>query len=477
MLNSFKKDFLFGSASAAYQVEGAYREDGKGMSVWDEWVRLNGKTFEGTNGEVAADHYHKYKEDIALMKEMGLKAYRFSIAWTRILPFGRGKIEAKGLEFYHQLIDELIEAKIEPVVTIYHWDLPQALQDEYCGWESRKIIEDFTAYSKILFEEYGDKVKYWIVLNEPNIFTQLGYLLAMHPPGKKDMKTYLMTYHHTALVHANVVKLYKEMGYKGCIGSSVAYTPGYSASEKEEDKEALRRYYETVNWWLMDIYQTGSYPKWGYELFQKQGIAPEITEEDKRILKESGRLADFIGINYYQSRVVTYVPETIENKSIVLNTDGNKGATNFEVIPGIYKGVENPYLEKTDWDWELDPIGLRTLLNDLNDRYHLPLIITENGIGVIESLSDDGQVHDDYRIDYLRNHLKQCHLAINDGVELFGYCPWSFMDLLSTTSGFRKRYGLVYVNRKDNDVMDLRRIKKDSFYWYRNVICSNGDNL
>ncbi|NCC80264.1 MAG: glycoside hydrolase family 1 protein [Clostridia bacterium] len=178
--NGFPEDFLFGSASAAYQVEGAYKEDGKGDSIWDNWVRMDGKTYQGTNGDVAADHYHRFREDVRLMKEMGLKAYRFSVSWARILPEGRGRIEKKGLDFYHQLIDELLEHDIEPVLTIYHWELPQTLQDEYGGWESRRIIDDFTEYAKVLFEAFGKKVKYWIVLNEPNIFTQLGYLLALH---------------------------------------------------------------------------------------------------------------------------------------------------------------------------------------------------------------------------------------------------------------------------------------------------------
>lgn len=471
MLNSFNKEFLFGSASAAYQVEGAYQEDGKGISVWDEWVRLEGKTFEGTNGEIASDHYHKYKEDIALMKEMGLKAYRFSISWTRILPAGRGKIEAKGLEFYHQLIDELIAAEIEPVVTIYHWDLPQALQDEYEGWESRKIIDDFTAYSKLLFEEYGDKVKYWIVLNEPNIFTQLGYLLAMHPPGKKDMKTYLKAYHHTALVHANVVKLYKAMGYKGYIGSSIAYTPGYSATEKEEDKEAKRRYYETVNWWLMDIYQTGKYPAWGYELFKSQGIAPEITEEDQKVLQESGKLTDFIGINYYQSATLAHNP--IDGVCLgELNVSGEKGTSKESGIPGLYKQVMNPRLKYTDWDWAIDPDGLRYALVEIKNRYGKPIFISENGIGAYDTVID-GEIHDSYRIDYIKEHIKACHDAVLEGVDLWGYCTWSFTDLLSWLNGYRKRYGFVYI---DFDHEELPRMKKDSFEFYKEVIQTNGSN-
>lgn len=471
MLNKFPEEFLFGSASAAYQVEGAYKKDGKGVSVWDTWVKLEGKTYKGTNGEVATDHYHRFKEDVALMKEMGLKAYRFSVSWTRILPDGRGRIEKKGLDFYHELIDELIANDIEPVLTIYHWDLPQKLQDEYGGWESRKIIEDFTNYAKILFEAFGKKVKYWIVLNEPNIFTQLGYLLALHPPGKKDMKLYLETYHHTALVHANVVKAFKDGKYEGFIGSSIAYTPGYPASDSEEDLEANRRYYETICWWIMDIFQKGEYPKWGYEEFTRRGIAPEVTKEDELILKEAAELSDFIGINYYQSATLAHNPADGVGLTD-FNVSGEKGNFKESGVPGLYRQVFNPNLEYTDWDWAIDPDGLKVALVEITKRYKKPIFISENGIGAFDELEND-QVHDGYRTDYLKSHIKACHDAIEEGVDLWGYCSWSFTDLLSWLNGYQKRYGFVYI---DFEEKDLPRIKKDSFAFYKEVIRTQGEN-
>ena len=223
------QNFLWGAASASYQIEGAYLEDGKGLTNWDNFVRIEGKTFKGTTGDVAVDHYHRYKEDIALMAEAGLKTYRFSIAWARIFPNGRGEVNKKGLEFYNNIIDECLKYSIEPMITIYHWDLPQALVDEYGGWESRKIVDDFVNYATTLFKAFGNKVKYWITLNEQNIFTSLGWLTAMHPPGKfDDQKTFYQVNHHANMAHAKTVIAYREMGFTGMIGASFAYTPSYA---------------------------------------------------------------------------------------------------------------------------------------------------------------------------------------------------------------------------------------------------------
>ena len=472
MLSRFPDDFLFGSASAAYQVGGAYREEGKGESIWDQWTKIEGKTYKGTNGDVAADHYHRYKEDIALMKEMGLKAYRFSVSWPRILPKGRGEVEKKGLKFYHDLIDDLLKNNIEPVMTLYHWDLPLALQEEYGGWESRKIIEDFKNYAGILFKEYGQKVKYFIILNEPNIFTQLAYVLALHPPGKKDMKTFLQAYHHTALVHAEVVKLFKEGEYPDQIGSSIAYSPGYAASDNPKDLEAKRRYEETINHWIMDSFYKGEYPKWGMEEFTRRGIAPKIMPEDYGVLKAGAELSDFIGINYYQSVTLAYNPEDGISLGEV-NVSGEKGNFQESGIPGLYKQVFNHELEYTDWDWAIDPDGLYQALVEITKRYEKPIIISENGIGAFDKV-EEGEIHDTYRIDYFREHLRACLRAMDEGVELIGFCTWSFTDLLSWLNGYQKRYGFVYIDFEDDA---LPRVKKESFYFYQQVIKTYGENL
>lgn len=468
----FKKDFLWGSASAAYQVEGAYLTDGKGKSIWDEWVKLPNKTFQNTNGDIATDHYHRYQEDIALMAKQGLKTYRFSISWPRLLPTGRYEVNQLGIDFYNNVINECLKYDIQPMVTLYHWDLPKALQDEYLGWESRQIIDDFSAYAKLCFDHFGDRVNYWIVMNEPNIFTELGYLLQMHPPGKSDMKLKLQTYHHTALAHATVVKLFKENHYPGLIGSSIAYSNGYPASESPEDIEACRRYYETIVHYNMDVYYKGEYPQWGLNYFKENNLSFEIKDEDMKLLKEGALLSDFIGINYYQSNTLAYNP--LDGVSLSkFNTSGKKGTSKESGVPGLYKMVRNDKLEYTDWDWVIDPDGLTQSLLEITHRYHKPLLISENGLGAYDTL-DNGQIHDQYRIDYLKKHIIACHKAIEQGVDLLAYCTWSFTDILSWLNGYQKRYGFVYIDFEDPS---LPRIEKDSFYFYQEVISSNGESV
>lgn len=443
----FKKDFLWGSASAAYQIEGAYNADGKGVSIWDVWAHLPDKTFEDTNGDVATDHYHRFKEDVALMKEQGLKAYRFSIAWTRILPDGVGKINEQGILFYNQLIDALIENDIEPVVTLYHWDLPQALQDKYEGWVHPQIIEDFVTYSKVCFEHFADRVKVWIVMNEPNIFTHLGYIQKLHPPGICDETLYLKAYHHTAMAHAQTVIAFKASGYKGIIGSSIAYGPGYASSESIEDQEALTHYHATGPWWYMDSYYKGQYPELAVKYYQQKGVMPEISADDLKIMQQAAVLSDFIGINYYQTAMVKAHAET------------------------IHEHVKNPNTKHTDWGWAIDPEGLKYGLKLLKERYNLPVIISENGLGAYDTVDEHGEVQDAYRIAFLKDHIKACAEAVSEGVDLIGYMTWSFTDLLSWLNGYKKRYGFVFIDFEDEK---LPRIKKQSFDWYKNVIEKNG---
>ena len=443
----FKKDFLWGSASAAYQIEGAFDADGKGVSIWDVWAHLPSKTFEGTNGDVATDHYHRFREDIQLMKEQGLKAYRFSIAWTRILPEGVGALNLKGIAFYNMLIDALIENGIEPVVTLYHWDLPQALQDKYEGWVNPQIINDFVAYSKVCFEHFADRVKVWIIMNEPNIFTHLGYIQMLHPPGICDEALYLKAYHHTAMAHAHTVIAFKSMGYQGIIGSSIAYGPGYAFSDQTEDVMALEHYHATGPWWYIDSYYKGEYPELGTSFYREKGVFPYISPDDLHIMKTAAPLCDFIGINYYQTAMVK---ASVENGHI---------------------HVKNPNTKHTDWGWAIDPEGLKYGLKLLKERYNLPVLISENGLGAYDVLDDSGEVKDDYRIDFLRDHIKACADAVNEGVDLLGYMTWSFTDLLSWLNGYKKRYGFVFIDFEDKR---LPRYKKQSFDWYKKVIEKNG---
>ena len=474
-LDPFPKDFLWGSASAAYQVEGAWNLDGKGKSVWDEFVRIPNKTFKGSNGDVAVDHYHRFKEDIALMAEQVLKTYRFSIAWTRILPEGRGEINQKGLDFYSDLIDELLKYGIEPIVTLYHWDLPQALEDAYGGWESRQVIQDFTNYAKILFDAYSDRVNYWVSLNEQNVFMMHGFLMASHPPAVTDPKRMYAANHIANLANASVIKAFRDGKYPGKIGPSFAMSPAYAVDCQPENVIATENMLDLFSNFWMDVYVYGRYPKVALKNLAKNGLAPVFEAGDEDLLK-AGK-PDFMGVNYYQSMTIASNPLDGVTMTGEANYSGKKGTTKEAGQPGMYKIVSNPYLEKTNWDWTIDPAGLRISLRRISSRYDLPILITENGLGDFDTLEADGQVHDQPRIDYLKTHCLAIQEAITDGVEVLGYCTWSFTDLLSWLNGYQKRYGFVYVDRDETNEKELKRYKKDSFNWYRDVIRTNGASL
>lgn len=474
-LKPFPNDFLWGAASSAYQVEGAWDVDGKGITNWDRFVRIPGKTFKGTTGDVAVDHYHRFKEDVALMAEMGLKAYRFSVSWARIFPNGRGEVNEKGIAFYDALINELVSNKIEPILTLYHWDLPQALQDEYGGWESRRIIEDFTNYSIELFKRFGDQVKYWVSLNEQNIFTSHGYVHATHPPGVKDQKLFYQVNHHANLANASVIKAFRQYVPNGKIGPSFAYSPAYPATSIPADILAGENAEELNSHWWLDIYTWGKYPKAAWNYLEEQELAPVVEEGDFALLKEGK--PDFMGVNYYQTTTFEANPLAGGVGAGEMNTTGRKGTSKDSGIPGLFKTTANENLERTNWDWNIDPQGLRIALRRITNRYDLPILISENGLGEYDKLEANDLIQDDYRIEYLRSHITAIQEAITDGVDMLGYCVWSFTDLLSWLNGFQKRYGFVYVNQHEEGNHDLRRIKKNSFYWYKQVIESKGTVL
>lgn len=451
-VTKFSRDFLWGSASAAYQVEGAWDEDGKSLSIWDVFVRQPNRTFKNTTGDVAVDHYHHYKEDVKLMAEMGLKAYRFSIAWTRILPEGRGEVNQKGIEFYSNLIDELLKYNIEPIITIYHWDLPQVLQDEYGGWESRKIIDDFLYYADVLFENFGDRVKYWIGLNEQNVFVGLGYRDGHFPPGIKNIQLMHQVNHIVNLANATIIKRFHDLKIKGQIGPSFAFPVLYALDNQPENVLAMEKSLDVNVWYWMDVYLLGRYPRTALAYLKNQfGIELDIREGDLDILK-AGR-PDFVGVNYYQSHTFS---------ANVPNAEAGE--------PDQFKHVPNEHLERTSWEWEIDPIGLRIALRRITSRYDIPIMITENGLGEYDTLTEDRKIHDPYRIEYLDKHITAVQDAIEDGCQVIGYCTWSFTDLLSWLNGYGKRYGFVYVDRDEEEGGSLERIRKDSFYWYQKLI-------
>ncbi len=475
----FPKDFLWGSASAAYQIEGAWDQDGKGVSNWDKFVRIPGKTFKETTGDVAVDHYNRYIEDVALMAEMGLKTYRFSIAWARIYPNGNGEVNEAGLEFYDRLINECIKYGIEPMVTVYHWDMPQALEEAYGGWESRKIVDDFVNYATTLFKRYGDRVKYWITMNEQNIFTYFGWMAGMHPPGKvNDTSMFYQVNHHANMAHAKSVIALKELFPNANVGASHAYGPSYAIDCKPENAMAKADYDDLQNNYWMDVYAYGRYPRSAIKYLESQGMAPKMETGDVEVMHKAATLVDFMGVNYYQTTVVEYNAIDGVTTTHEINNSGKKGTAKLQGIPGLYKKPANKFLKTTDWDWTIDPMGLRMCCREITSRYDLPIVISENGLGAFDKLEEGNVIHDDYRIAYLKAHIEELKKASDDGCRVLAYCTWSYTDLLSWLNGYQKRYGFVYVDRQEAEGEGtLNRYKKDSYYWYKKVIETNGEEL
>lgn len=462
-LKPFPKDFLWGASTSAYQVEGASEEDGKGKSVIDMMDHP-----EDTAGfTVASDHYHRFKEDIRLFHELGLKGYRFSIAWTRIFPEGTGEINEKGLQHYEELIDELIKYGIEPIVTLYHFDLPYALEEKG-GWGNREVIDAFVEYARILFNRFGKKVNYWLTINEQNTLILHPGAVGVPKGGKLPTKTSLYQQnHHMLVAQGKVMELCHEMCPHSQIGPALNMTSMYQATSKPEDAIAAHNWETIRGWSFLDLAVHGKYNNLLWSYLENRGWQPEILEGDLEAIGKGH--PDFIAINYYSTATIS---ESTGDASDVSPRAGDQQIMLGE--PGVYRAEENAYVDKTKYGWVIDPVGLRLTLRKVYERYNLPIMITENGIGAPDVLNDDGSVRDDYRIDFIQAHLKQIQWALTDGVEVFGYFPWAALDVVSTHQGYAKRYGFIYVNRGEFDVKDLKRIKKDSFYWYQKVIESNG---
>ncbi|MCD8120778.1 MAG: glycoside hydrolase family 1 protein [Clostridiales bacterium] len=479
MSHLFPNDFLWGASTSAYQVEGAAYEDGKKASQQDIINQENYTTRGFATAEIASDHYHHYKEDVALMKEMGFKAYRFSIAWSRVFPDGIGAVNEKGIQFYRNLIDELLANQIEPIVTLYHYDLPWALVEKYGGWLNRQVVTDFEYYARYIINEFRDKVKYWTTINEQSIIVQYWTAKCYIPEEyRTNNQLRYQINHHMNLAHAIACKLVHELVPGGLVGAALGYAPVYPLTSKAADAMAALNAHDLRNAYYLDIYFKGFYTKSAMRYLEKHGLAPEIQPGDMELIKEG--TSDFLALNYYYSDCAKSCPEG-DGKEIRysgVNYSGKKGdISGFETHPGFYEMCKNPNLETSDWDWSIDPTGLEYLLRDLYGRYNKPLMITENGLGAFDTLTEDGQVHDDYRIAYLKAHIEAMGKAMDAGVEVLAYCPWSAIDLLSTSNGVKKRYGFVYVDRTDDDPKECRRLRKDSFYWYQNVIRTNGQQL
>ncbi len=459
----FPPSFLWGASTSAYQVEGGWDADGKGPSVIDTRTEYPPGTSDYT---VASDHYHRFAEDVALFAELGLRAYRFSVAWTRVVPDGDGAVNPAGVEFYHRLIDALLEAGIEPVVTMYHFDLPQALQDEG-GWSSRATVDAFERYARLLVQEYGAKVRYWLTINEQNTMILFGSALGLVDPESGDPQRELYQQnHHMLLAQARAMRVVHELAPAAKVGPAPNVACVYPASSDPLDVIAAEDFAAIRNWLYLDVAVHGRYNPTAWAYLTERGWTPTIEPGDMEVLASAR--PDLIAFNYYTSHTVG-APRGDDSD---LGGSGDQHLLIGEV--GVYRGVANPHLATNAFGWEIDPIGFRTTFRQVYDRYHLPVLVTENGLGAFDTLEDDGTVHDPYRIDYLAQHIAQIQHAITDGVEVLGYCPWSAIDLVSTHQGVSKRYGFVYVDRDETDLRTLRRVRKDSFAWYRDVIAANG---
>lgn len=461
---AFPEHFLWGAATAAYQVEGGHDADGKGPSIWDVFSHIPGTTWQDTNGDVAVDHYHRMQEDVALMAEMGLQSYRFSISWPRLLPKGRGEVNEAGVKFYSDLIDALLAHNIVPMITLYHWDLPQALQDEG-GWEARSTAEAFEEYARLCYDRFGSRVRLWATFNETIVFIGHGYITGSHPPSATDPARAIQACHHVFIAHALAVKAFRQSGIAGDIGFVNVLQPHTPLTRLPEDVAAAELADAIYTHWFYDPVLKGEYPAALLDAAQQRWGVPRFAPDDDRLLRENR--CDFIGLNYYRRETVVANSGDTHTQS---NHSGESNSGHEFGFKGLFKFVRNPEGVYTDWDWEIWPQGLTDGIMQIKARYgDIPMYITENGLGAKDPIIN-GEVVDDPRIDYLRMHVDAMAEAMAQGADVRGYYPWSFIDLLSWLNGYKKQYGFVYVDHDNN----LARKRKKSFYWYQQLIASRG---
>ncbi|MGJ8581409.1 MAG: glycoside hydrolase family 1 protein [Psychromonas sp.] len=467
----FAHDFLFGAATASYQIEGAWDQDGKGPTNWDEFTKIPGKTFEGTNGDVAIDHYNRYQEDIALMAEMGLESYRFSISWARILPTGTGEVNQKGIDFYNNIIDECLKYGIVPFVTLYHWDLPLPLEKKG-AWLNRETGEAYLNFANICFDAFGDRVKHFITFNETFVFCNLGYLAGAHPPGiQNDPKKYFQAIHNVFYTHAQTVIAYKKLNQFGEIGLSHVFSPAFSVDDSEENQFATEHANQFNLNWFYDPILLGKYPEYVVKQLKAEGNEPDWTEAELAVIAEAAPLNDFMGLNYYQPMRVEKIQGEVKNH--VMTRENSTGSPGNPSYDGVYRTVKMSDKKYTKWNWEISSQGFIDGLVTLKALYgDVKLYITENGLGDDDPIIE-GEVCDIARIHYIEEHLSAVKEAINQGIHIKGYYAWSAIDLLSWLNGYKKQYGFIYVDHKN----DLKREKKASFHWYKSVIAHRGENL
>lgn len=477
-MTAFPKGFLWGGAVAAHQFEGGWQAGGKGVSIADVMTagdnetkrRITDGVQSGENypNHDAIDYYHRYHEDDQLFADLGLNCFRTSIAWTRIFPNGdEEQPNEAGLKFYDDVFDDLLSHQIEPVITLSHFEMPYHLVKKYGGWRSRKVIDFFVKFATVVFDRYKDKVKYWMTFNEINnqvgmmnewsLFTNSGLLIK---PDEDKEAVMFQAAHYEAVASALAVQIGHRINPDFQIGCMVAMGPVYPATPNPNDVFKAERTMQT-NYYLADVQVKGKYPAFLDRYFDRHAFNLDITLEDRDVLL-AGKV-DYIGFSYYASHV----------------TEASQDEPTDFITMGHNREVKNSTLQRSDWGWEIDPVGLRYALNWFSDRYEVPLFIVENGFGAFDKINQDGHIQDDYRIDYLRQHINQMRLAVEvDGVKLMGYTPWGIIDLVSAGTGqMEKRYGVIYVDKDDQGKGTLARSKKASFDWFQKVIRSKGDDL
>ena len=483
MQKTFPDNFLWGGATAANQCEGAWNMDGKGESTADHMTggsRTTPRKFtKNINpaysypSHTAIEHYKHYREDIALFAEMGFKSYRLSIAWSRIFPNGDDtEPNQAGIHFYCSLFEECLKYGIEPVVTLSHYEMPYALAEKYNGWAGREVIQFFERYCETVFKAYDGLVKYWLTFNEINMLTMaLGETLAggilpaqeetifSFQPSNDNAQMRFQALHHQFIASAKAVKIAHEINPDNRVGCMIAGMCGYPYSPNPDDLLAVQKSWQRGTYYCGDVQVRGEYPAFAERMWEEMCITLQWKENDGAILKAG--CVDYYAFSYYASSCIS------TDKDILAKNTGN-----------MLMGVPNPYLKASDWGWTIDAKGLRYYLNELYGRYRIPMMIVENGLGAIDTLEPDGSIHDPYRIDYLREHVIQMGEAVRDGVDLIGYTMWGCIDIISASTGeMLKRYGFIYVNRDDEGNGSMERYKKDSFYWYKKCIASNGTDL
>ncbi|PRR83786.1 glycoside hydrolase family 1 protein [Clostridium vincentii] len=459
--NKLPKDFMWGGAVTSFQSEGAYNEGGKGLSIVDTRPVQEGHS----NYNTAVDFYHNYKEDIALFEELGFNSYRTSISWARIFPDGEGEVNEEGLQFYDDLFDELLAKGIKPIITLYHFDIPLALAKKYNGFYSRKVIDLFEKYSKVVFNRYKDKVKHWITFNEQNsVFGGLNHYGTAPLEGMDKIAFTHQICHNLFVAHAKATKALHDIIPDAKMYGMINFIGIYPATCKPEDvlyAEKLKEF----NLVFLHVFSKGEYPTYYTAPLENNNMMPKYEAGDLELIKEN--TVDALSISYY----FTFIADTTKNSDSILFGESNDPTNMYALVSA------NPYLKSSEWGWAIDPIGLRIILKDIYSRYGLPIFIVENGIGANEELNENNTVNDDYRIDYLKRHIEEMKLAISEGVEVEGYLMWGSTDILSSGGQMSKRYGFVFVNRTDADIKDLKRYKKKSFAWFKKVIKSNGEVL